>query len=85
MEYDNITKHHLIPKTYHSNKKICKLFTVEQMNTTIDLCLECHKQIHTFIKEKDMAKTYNTLDNLLKYDIVHNYIEWKKKHQYRGK
>jgi len=84
MEFDSLTEHHLIPRTHHNNKKIAKLFTPDQMKETIDICRKCHDQIHMFIKEKDMATTYNTLQMLKNHTEVYNYLEWKKKRQYRG-
>lgn len=53
-----ITKHHLIPKTYHTNKKANKVFTSAEMNKTVNLCTACHNKIHSCLKEKELAFNY---------------------------
>ena len=39
----------------------------------------CHKQIHEFIDEKEMGKTYNTLEALMTHPEVKKYVEWRSK------
>ncbi|MHC4995538.1 MAG: hypothetical protein ACYTGQ_10845 [Planctomycetota bacterium] len=71
------TFHHLIPRTCHSNKWFRKNFTREQMNGGVDLCRDCHAAIHRFIpSEKEMGRSYNTVETLLEHEDVRNFIEW---------
>ncbi|MCM8529246.1 MAG: hypothetical protein NE327_22175 [Lentisphaeraceae bacterium] len=71
-----LTKHHLIPVSRHKNKKIKAAFTKEQLKTTINLCRECHNQIHVLISEKEMAERYNTLDEMLNHVEIAKYTNW---------
>jgi hypothetical protein len=70
------TRHHLIPRTVHKNKWFRKNFEKEQMHETVDLCKDCHRQIHKFIPEKEMGRYYHTLEKLRKHEQVANFLEW---------
>lgn len=80
-EDDYLNFHHLIPRTVHSTRKFLKLFTKEYMKTNgVWICKAyCHRQIHRFITEKDMAMFYNTLQLLLEHPEVKKYVEWRSK------
>jgi len=71
-----INEHHLIPKTTHSSKFVKKNFSSNEMNKTIDVCLSCHKNIHTSFSEKDLARTYNNRDILLSSDRISKFADW---------
>lgn len=76
----NITHHHLIPRTFHSNKWYRKNFTKEQLKETIPLCLDCHRNLHSLIdNEKDLGRKYYTLELLMTNPMIQRYIEWKRK------
>jgi hypothetical protein len=70
------TRHHLIPKTTHSKKKIRKRFPKERRVETIDVCCDCHKTIHKFIPEMQLATEYNSLDLLLSHPELQNFKIW---------
>lgn len=77
----NINFHHLIPKSFHNNKRISKQYTKDFLNKNgINLCIACHNKLHSCIDEKDMAFQYNTLDKLLNIQEIIDWIEWKQKH-----
>ena len=68
--------HHLIPRTLHSNKWFKKNFTKEEMNSGINLCSDCHSAIHRFISEKELGRNYNTVDKLMEDEKVKGFVEW---------
>lgn len=77
-----LTFHHLIPKSQHKNKWFKKNFTREEMNKGIHICKEdCHKQIHRFINEKEMGRSFNTREKLLRHPKVRKYLKYIKKQQ----
>ena len=78
---DYLNFHHLIPRTLHSNKVFKREYDRAYMqNHGLWICKShCHKQIHEFITEKEMGKTYNTLEKLLEHPEVRKYVEWRKK------
>ncbi|OGL64757.1 hypothetical protein A3B21_02460 [Candidatus Uhrbacteria bacterium RIFCSPLOWO2_01_FULL_47_24] len=74
----DITKHHLIPRTRHNNKRIKKCFTPAQLNTTVDLCRSCHRQVHALFTEKELERSYFTLELLVAHPAMLNFINWIK-------
>ena len=74
------TKHHLIPRTCHSNKWFKKQFSREEMLVTIDLCRDCHKALHRLVPdEKEIGRTYNTVARLKDHPKVAKYLAWARK------
>lgn len=72
-----LTFHHLIPVTLHSNKWFEKNFDKADMRSRgLMLCPECHSAIHKFIDEKDLGKNYNTKELLLAHDKVAKFVKW---------
>lgn len=72
--------HHLIPRTLHSNKWFKKRFTREELRSGVELCRQCHNAIHDLIPdEKELGRHFNTVQKLLAYARVANYVEWKRK------
>ena len=75
----DITEHHLIPKSIHKTKRFKKKFTVDEMNTTTPLCQPCHRAVHQFYSEKELADNFNTIELLLGDEKVLSHVEWVKK------
>lgn len=74
------TEHHLIPRTCHSNKWFKKRFTRQQMQTTIDVCRDCHSAIHALLPdEKQLAREFPTLELLLAEPRIARHVEWARK------
>lgn len=78
-EHIPLTKHHVIPKTLHSNKWFKKRFSREERQHTIELCRPCHTQIHLFFSHKELARHRRTAEKLLEDERVKDFVEWIKK------
>ena len=77
---NELTFHHLIPKSQHKNKWFKKMFTREEMNQGINLCKDdCHKELHRLIGEKEMGRSFNTLQKLLRHPKVKKYVKYIQK------
>lgn len=75
-----LTFHHLIPRTLHANKWFKKNHTREEMSKGINLCKDdCHKEIHKIIPEKEMGRSFNTLEKLQRHPKVKKYIKYIQK------
>lgn len=75
-----LTEHHLIPKEMHNKKWCNKMFTAqEKKERKANICHDCHAAIHEFISNKELAKTYNTVDELLQHEDVNNFVQWVSK------
>lgn len=76
-----LTFHHFIPVTLHTNKKFKKMYEKEYLKTHgMDLCKTCHKTIHVFFTEKELGNTYNSFDKLMTNEKFRKYVFWIKKH-----
>src|SRR5947207_591601 len=73
----NITRHHLIPRTRHANKKNKKNFTREEVQERLLwICGPCHKNIHVHLTEKQLEYDYNTIEKLQAHPEVKKFSEW---------
>jgi hypothetical protein len=60
-----LTRHHLIPRTRHKNKRTRKIFERSEMKERIAwLCRPCHRNVHACVDNKELAQNYNTLETL---------------------
>ena len=74
------TAHHLIPKTCHRNKWFKRNFSREQMNTTIDLCRDCHSAIHDLVpNEKELGRHFHSIEALRKHPPIAKFLTWVRK------
>ena len=74
-----VTRHHLIPRTRHSNKRNRKLFDREEVRTRLAwLCRPCHGFVHKVLSEKEMELEYNTVERLRAHGEIARFIEWVK-------
>lgn len=76
---EEVTKHHLIPRTRHANKKNKREFDRTEVRTRLALlCRPCHKQVHAVLTEKQLERDYNTLDALKAHEEIAKFIDWIK-------
>ena len=75
-----LTRHHLIPATCHTNQWFKKNFTREQMAKVLLICRTCHSGIHDVIpSEKELGRQYNSKELLLSHEGIRKMIAWSKK------
>ena len=75
-----LTKHHLIPRTRHKNKKNKKNFDrVEVKERVAWLCRPCHSNVHVVVDNKDLEYNFNTLELLASHPEVIKFTNWIKK------
>lgn len=72
-----LTRHHLIPRTRHRNRRNKREFARAEVHTRIAwLCPPCHKQIHAVLSEKELERTYNTIEALREQPEVSRFRTW---------
>ena len=72
-----LTRHHLIPRTCHSNKWFRKRYARDEMNRTIGVCRDCHSAIHRFTpSEKELGRRFNTLQKLATHPELARFVAW---------
>jgi 5-methylcytosine-specific restriction endonuclease McrA len=70
------TRHHLIPRSRHANKRVKKTFSRERLQRTVPLCGACHRQIHRTLTEKELEREYNTVEALLAHPGISRFVRW---------
>jgi PP-loop superfamily ATP-utilizing enzyme len=72
-----VTRHHLIPRTRHKNKRNKKTFDREEVRSRVaELCRPCHKFIHTVLTEKELESGYNTIEQLVAHPEIRKFVDW---------
>jgi hypothetical protein len=74
-----LTRHHLIPKTRHKNKRNKKTFDRQVIHHTVGLCAPCHRHIHTVLDNKELEREYNSLEALKAHPGVSKFVDWVSK------
>ena len=76
-EMNPLTRHHLIPRTRHANKRNKREFDRADVKQRIAwLCQPCHDHIHALFTEKTLERKFNTLDSLAKHPDVARFVGW---------
>ena len=70
------TRHHLIPRSRHGNKRVKRSFSREELHRTVPLCGACHRQIHRTLTEKELEREYNTVEALLSHPDIFRFVRW---------
>ena len=76
-QVSELTVHHLIPKTRHKNKRNKREFDRREVKERVCLlCRPCHNHVHALFTEKELERSYNTLE-LLKLDPeIQRFVQW---------
>jgi hypothetical protein len=61
----SVNEHHLVPKTFGGKVKIL----IHRI---------CHHKIHSIFSERELQKTYNTIDSLKSHSEIQKFIAWLK-------
>lgn len=71
-----LTFHHLIPVTLHKNRWFKRNFSREDMHRGIMVCRDCHDAIHRFIPNKELGRSFNTLEALKTHPDLMRFVKW---------
>ena len=74
-----LTRHHLVPRTRHKNKRNKKTFDRQEVHRTLGLCSPCHRHVHVVLDNKELEREYNTLEALKAHPDVGRFVEWIKR------
>jgi hypothetical protein len=74
-----LTKHHLIPRTRHANKRNKREFERAEVKQRVAwICRACHNHVHALFTEKTLEREFNTLESLGAHPEVAKFVEWIK-------
>jgi len=65
---ENYKIHHLIPKSKNGGS-----------DTTAILCHACHRTIHHFFSNKELAESYFTINHLRSHPEMGRFVKWVRK------
>jgi hypothetical protein len=71
-----LTRHHLIPRTRHANKRNKRQFDRKTVKRTVGICRPCHSQIHAVLTEKELERDYRDLEKLRHHPDVARFAAW---------
>lgn len=71
-----LTRHHLIPRTRHHNKRNKREFPRTEVKRTVGICRPCHSQIHVLLTEKELERDYRTIEQLRAHADLRKFAEW---------
>jgi hypothetical protein len=75
-----LTRHHLIPRTRHANKRNKREFERKEVKQRIAwLCIACHDHLHALFGEKTLEREYNTLGSITAHPEVQRFLAWIRK------
>ncbi|MFP4054220.1 MAG: HNH endonuclease [Phycisphaerae bacterium] len=79
-EVIDLTEHHLIPRTRHSNRRNKRDFTREEVRERLMLvCPPCHKTIHAVLTNKQLEREFNTRESILEREEIRKFVRWVRK------
>ncbi len=73
---ETLTRHHLIPRTRHHNKRNKREFDRGTVKEVVGVCRPCHSQIHQLLSEKQLEREYNSIDKLRSHPELAKFAEW---------
>jgi len=72
-----LTRHHLIPRTRHRNRRNKRDFDRSEVHARIAwLCPACHRQVHAVLSEKELERHYNTVEALRAHPDIRRFADW---------
>jgi hypothetical protein len=76
-EVSALTKHHLIPKARHANKRNKREFDRHEVKHRVAwFCRPCHSHVHALFTEKTLEREFNTLESLKAHSEVAKFMSW---------
>ena len=75
-----LTFHHLIPKKTHGKRRIRKRYETRELHRRgIYLCRLCHRQLHRFYSEDELADSLNTRAAIIAEPKMARFLAWARK------
>ena len=68
-EINQLTVHHLVPRQTVKRKQA-------DAGPTADICSACHRQIHSFYSNIELARELNTIEKLQSEPKMQKFIKW---------
>jgi 5-methylcytosine-specific restriction endonuclease McrA len=73
---ETLTRHHLIPRTRHANKRNKREFDRAVVKVTVGMCRPCHSQLHALLTEKELEREWNSVEKLRSHPELRKFAAW---------
>lgn len=73
---ERLTRHHLIPRTRHHNKRNKRDFDRASVHEVVGICRSCHSQIHQVLTEKQLEREFNSIEKLRAHPEIAKFATW---------
>ena len=73
---ETLTRHHLIPRTRHPNKRNKREFDRATVKQTVGICRPCHSQLHALLTEKELERDYRSVEKLRAHSELMKFAAW---------
>jgi len=73
---ERLTRHHLVPRCRHHNKRNKREFDRATVQQTVGLCRPCHNQLHALFTEKELERELHAVTELRRHPEVARFVEW---------
>lgn len=78
--FEELTVHHLIPRSRHNKARMQRRFSKDHMRSAKALlCWPCHTNVHRVLSEQELGETYNTIEALREHPDVQKFTGWIRK------
>jgi 5-methylcytosine-specific restriction endonuclease McrA len=74
--HTTLTRHHLIPKMRHRNKRVRKMHDAEARAEVAMICRACHDNLHAHLTHKELERDYRSLDAIRAHPEVAKFSAW---------
>jgi hypothetical protein len=75
-----LTFHHLIPKKTHRKRRIRYRYHRDELHHRgLWVCRLCHRQLHRFFSEEQLAEDLNTRDRILEEPAMVRFLAWARR------
>lgn len=76
-QVSELTRHHLIPRTRHRNRKVRQEFDGRELKSAVAwLCRACHNFLHALFAEKTLEREFKTIERLSAHPDVIRFVAW---------
>ncbi len=73
---EEVTRHHLVPRCRHANKRNKREFDRATVRQTAPFCRPCHRQVHAVLTEKELEREWNTVEKLRAHPEIARFLAW---------
>ncbi len=76
---ERVSRHHLVPRSRVRKAKRRGREVTPAETETVPLCRPCHGMVHATLSEKELQRSYPTLEALREHPEIGRFVRWVRK------